>query len=65
MCRLDAIACDAELQEKSEAELQRLAEQLSSQCEAAMREFEEQRRQEQPQEGPYSIYTANGVFKRT
>lgn len=39
-CRLDAIACDAELQEKSEAELQRLADTLMAQCEDAAQQFE-------------------------
>lgn len=36
--RLDAIACDAELQEKSESDLQRLADVLTKGCEQAMEE---------------------------
>lgn len=36
--RLDAIACDAELQEKSESDLQRLAEILIRNCEQAIEE---------------------------
>lgn len=36
--RLDAIACDAELQEKSESDLQRLAEVLTRNCEHAIDE---------------------------
>lgn len=36
--RLDAIACDAELQEKSESDLQRLADVLTKSCEQAMEE---------------------------
>lgn len=35
---MDAIACDAELQEKSESDLQRLAEVLAKGCEQAMEE---------------------------
>ncbi|XP_048736383.2 chromodomain-helicase-DNA-binding protein 1-like isoform X3 [Ostrea edulis] len=38
LTRLDAIACDAELQEKSESDLQRLAEVLAKGCEQAMEE---------------------------
>nr|XP_022330657.1 chromodomain-helicase-DNA-binding protein 1-like isoform X3 [Crassostrea virginica] len=38
MSRLDAIACDAELQEKSESDLQRLADVLTKGCEQAMEE---------------------------
>ena len=40
-CRLDAIAGDAELQEKSEADLKHLVNLLQSQCEAAMKEYEQ------------------------
>ncbi|KAI0207728.1 Chromodomain-helicase-DNA-binding protein 1 [Lamellibrachia satsuma] len=39
--RLDAIAGDAELQEKSEADLKHLVNLLQSQCEAAMKEYEQ------------------------
>ena len=36
--RLDAISCDAELQEKSEGDLKRLAQILVSGCEQAVEE---------------------------
>ncbi|ELU11024.1 hypothetical protein CAPTEDRAFT_167753 [Capitella teleta] len=49
--RLDAISCDAELQEKSEHDLGRLADMLLSQCEVAMHEFEGKTAEEQAQEG--------------
>ena len=39
--RLDAIACDAELQEKSQADLKRLGEQLWQTCEQAMVEYKQ------------------------
>ena len=39
--RLDAIAGDAELQEKSEADLKHLADLLQTQCESAMKEYEQ------------------------
>lgn len=39
--RLDAIARDAELQEKSEADLKRVAELLKERCEQAMTEYKE------------------------
>ena len=39
--RLDAIAGDAELQEKSQADLQRLADTLNNNCLNAMKEYEE------------------------
>ena len=39
--RLDDIACDAELQEKSESELKRMANLLQNGCENAMKEHEE------------------------
>ena len=45
--RLDAIAEDAELPEKSEAELRRLAEHLKRSCEEAMKEHN-QKLQENP-----------------
>ncbi|XP_062610883.1 chromodomain-helicase-DNA-binding protein 1-like isoform X1 [Saccostrea cucullata] len=38
LTRLDAIACDAELQEKSESDLQRLAQVLTKNCEQAIEE---------------------------
>ncbi|XP_060072209.1 chromodomain-helicase-DNA-binding protein 1-like isoform X1 [Ylistrum balloti] len=38
MTRLDSVACDAELQEKSESDLKRLAETLKHSCEVAMEE---------------------------
>lgn len=37
--RLDAIACDAELQEKSAADLRHIAEILKTRCEEAMKEY--------------------------
>ena len=49
--RLDASACDAELQEKSEHELAKLADMLLSQCATAQKEFEEKTAEEQAQEG--------------
>lgn len=39
--RLDAIAGDAELQEKSHADLQRLAQTLFNSCNQAMKDYEE------------------------
>ncbi|CAH1797458.1 unnamed protein product [Owenia fusiformis] len=39
--RLDAIAGDAELQEKSEADLSRLAEELHNRCEQCMAEYKQ------------------------
>ncbi|XP_013389384.1 chromodomain-helicase-DNA-binding protein 1 isoform X4 [Lingula anatina] len=39
LSRLDAIACDAELSEKSQADLKRLAELLHRECEQAMAEY--------------------------
>nr|QVX32602.1 CHD1/2 [Platynereis dumerilii] len=41
MERLDAIAGDAELQEKSQADLQRLSEMLNNNCSTAMKDYEE------------------------
>ncbi|KAL3867259.1 hypothetical protein ACJMK2_044474 [Sinanodonta woodiana] len=40
MTRLDAIACDAELQEKSESDLRRVVDLLRSNCEHAMKEYQ-------------------------
>ncbi|XP_064620008.1 chromodomain-helicase-DNA-binding protein 1-like isoform X2 [Lineus longissimus] len=37
--RLDAIACDAELQEKSQVDLKRLGEKIWQDCETAMQEY--------------------------
>jgi hypothetical protein len=37
--RLDAIACDAELQEKSQGDLKRLGEKIWQECETAMLEY--------------------------
>ncbi|XP_064609561.1 LOW QUALITY PROTEIN: chromodomain-helicase-DNA-binding protein 1-like [Liolophura sinensis] len=39
MTRLDAIACDAELQEKSAADLRHIAEILKTRCDEAMKEY--------------------------
>lgn len=52
MChiRLDAIACDAELQEKSAADLRRLAEHLKSSCQKALLEL-----QAKPEEDPNQL----------
>lgn len=46
LSRLDAIACDAELQEKSEGDLKKLAQILMAGCEQAMEEFNAKVRQE-------------------
>ena len=39
--RLEPIAFDAELQEKSQADLERLAQLLKEGCETAMKEYED------------------------
>ncbi len=44
--RLDAIAGDAELQEKSQADLNRLCDMLRTQCEQSMKEYEEKLKEE-------------------
>ena len=44
--RLDSIAGDAELMEKSSADLKRLAEMLQTQCEQAIAEYEEKLKEE-------------------
>ena len=49
--RLDAIAIDAELQEKTEAELKRVAEHLQTGVEQAIKEFEEKLKEEPNAEG--------------
>ncbi|KAK3096752.1 hypothetical protein FSP39_002924 [Pinctada imbricata] len=51
MTRLDAIACDAELQEKSESELRRLADFLKKNCELAMLEAKTKHEEESSQDG--------------
>ncbi|XP_034324831.2 chromodomain-helicase-DNA-binding protein 1 isoform X1 [Magallana gigas] len=51
MTRLDAIACDAELQEKSESDLQRLAEILIRNCEQAIEEAKNKTEQDNNEGG--------------
>ena len=46
ICRLEAIAGDAELNEKSQTELRQLAEQIQEMCESAMKEYEEKKEEE-------------------
>ena len=46
--RLDDIACDAELQEKSESELRKLGELLQSSCEQALKDFSAKKEEETP-----------------
>ncbi len=48
---MDAIAFDAELQEKSEAELKRIAETLQNGVQQAVRDFEEKQQEGQTAEG--------------
>ncbi|XP_052277549.1 chromodomain-helicase-DNA-binding protein 1-like isoform X3 [Dreissena polymorpha] len=62
LSRLDDIACDAELQEKSESDLKKLAELLKSQCDQAMKEYTTKKQQEEQngegtanKKGPRSI----------
>ncbi len=45
------IACDAELQEKSQADIKKLAEMLQSNCEKAMKEYEEKLKEDPNFEG--------------
>ena len=49
--RLDAIAGDAELQEKSHADLNRLGKRLWEKCEAEMQGYDEKLQQEMTTEG--------------
>ena len=66
--RLDDIACDAELQEKSESELKKIAETLKSGCEQAIKDFNNKQAEDTPNDGKirlikrkvaYSILIAN------
>lgn len=43
LSRLDAVAGDAELNEKSQSDLQRLADLLCARCKEAMKEYEEKK----------------------
>ncbi|XP_052793171.1 chromodomain-helicase-DNA-binding protein 1-like isoform X2 [Mya arenaria] len=55
LSRLDDIACDAELQEKSESDLRKMAELLKSQCDHAFKEFNSKKQlEEQNGETPAS-----------
>ena len=49
--RLDAIAEDAELSDKSTTELQQLAELIKNECSQAVREYEEKLRQDDKFDG--------------
>lgn len=49
--RLDDIACDAELQEKSESDLRKMADLLKSSCDQAVKEFNAKKQEEPPAEG--------------
>ena len=55
--RLDDIACDAELQEKSESELKKIAETLKSGCEQAIKDFNNKQAEDTPNDGKTSIYS--------
>ena len=48
---MDAIACDAELQEKTESELSKVAQFLQSGVEQAMKEHEEKIKEDPSGEG--------------
>ena len=54
-CRLDDIAGDAELQEKSVADLKQLAERLVSECSACLRESAEKKEEENPEGKNYYL----------
>lgn len=58
--RLDAIAEDAELQEKSEADLLRLAEYLRRACEDAIKEHNQKLQENQAPEG--YLHTYDRIF---
>lgn len=58
--RLDSIAEDAELQEKSEADLSRLIDTLQSQCEQAMKEYEEKLKEDPMFDGKKSLILVFG-----
>lgn len=45
-CRVADVAEDAELQEKSEADLQHLADLILTNCDQTMKEFEEKQKEE-------------------
>lgn len=45
-CRVADVAEDAELQEKSEADLQHLADLILTHCDQTMKEFEEKQKEE-------------------
>lgn len=49
--RLDAIAGDAELQEKSASDLGRLATMLHTQCAGAMKEYDEKMKEDPTYDG--------------
>ncbi|KAL5004343.1 hypothetical protein ScPMuIL_017799 [Solemya velum] len=64
MSRLDAIACDAELQEKSQADLRMLAELLKNNCEKAVQEFKAKLEEEPPPtEGEKKSQPRHASFK--
>lgn len=60
LTRLDAIACDAELQEKSESDLRKLAEMLKKGCEQAVEEFKHKKEEENQAEGTEKKKTNRG-----
>ncbi len=51
--RLDAIACDAELQEKTESELTKVAQFLQTGVEQAMKEHEDKIKEDPSGEGNF------------
>ncbi|KAL4227328.1 transcriptional regulator [Mactra antiquata] len=59
--RLDDIACDAELQEKSESDLRKLADLLKSSCDQAVKDFNAKKLEEPPAEGPPNKKGPRGI----
>lgn len=56
-CRLEDIAVDAELQEKSQADLEHLADLILTTCEQVLKEHEEKLKEQTTAEGGWSLYT--------
>ena len=54
-CRLDAIAADAELQEKSIAELTKLANLLHNGCERVIKEYQEKLESDPNFDGQFNL----------
>ncbi|XP_045216418.2 chromodomain-helicase-DNA-binding protein 1-like isoform X4 [Mercenaria mercenaria] len=61
LSRLDDIACDAELQEKSESDLRKMAELLKSSCEQALKEFNAKKQEQEAPEGTVNKKGPRGI----